>query len=62
MDSPDHSTVHCSLDMQFNEHAVVLLPGRESYGIAYVGLYSWASLTSRRDVILLFTVYSLQSK
>jgi len=27
--------VLCSLDMQFNKHAVVLLPGRESWGMPF---------------------------
>ena len=41
-----HSSVLCSLDMQFTKHAVVLLHARERWGNAVRSLFSAAERVS----------------
>jgi len=35
----NHSTVLCSLDLQFNKHAVVLLPDRERWRMPFTHFF-----------------------
>jgi len=36
---PYHSSILSSLDMQFNKHAVLLLHGRERWGIPFIHFF-----------------------